>query len=244
MVAKPIWGSQCLPPGLFPEKPLKGRVGSAWLEELLHFPRGSQGLGFTWTMSRSASFPREEIRTSSPSSSTMAVGGWGGKRQGLRGTNWWAPGPGRIETTGPDPNVRDEKTEARRQEEPKVVSDAQPSAPAPPPLTGSQAGGGRSDAGSPPHSLGMWVLDVHPDTPLPVQTNSPSYPACSPTVVHTLLGGVSPKGLKPQGKHLGGGGLTIELCLAHADDDDGHGEFGSLGDSMVGAGGGSSPGAS
>lgn len=29
-------------------------------------------------------------------------------------------------------------------------------------------------------------------------------------------------------------GLTVKLRLAHADDDDGHGEFGSLGDSMGG----------
>ena len=44
------------------------------------------------------------------------------------------------------------------------------------------------------------------------------------------MGGVTPKGLKPLGKHVGGWwGLTVELCLAHADDDDGHGEFGSLG---------------
>lgn len=53
--------------GLFQKSPSR-EWRSAWLE-------GQAGLGFTWTMSRSASFPREEIRTSSPSSSTMAVGG-------------------------------------------------------------------------------------------------------------------------------------------------------------------------
>lgn len=40
---------------------------------------GRAGWDFTWTMSRSASFPREDTRTSSPSSSTIAVGarkGW------------------------------------------------------------------------------------------------------------------------------------------------------------------------
>lgn len=70
--------------GPFPEKPLEGGVRSACLEGLLHFLWGRQGLGFTWTMSRSASFPREEIRTSSPSSSTMAVGGEG-QRHGVGG---------------------------------------------------------------------------------------------------------------------------------------------------------------
>lgn len=65
-------------------------VRSTWLEGLSNFPRGRQGLGFTWTMSRSASFPREEIRTSSPSSSTMAVQGGGAWGWGELMVGTWA----------------------------------------------------------------------------------------------------------------------------------------------------------
>lgn len=94
------------------------------------------------------------------------------------------------------------------------------------------------------------------DTPLPAQTNAPHTLHTHPDThaqagALTLSGGIIPKGPQPLGKHLGWGqgyvaregkegraaaGLTVKLCLAHADDNDGHGELGSLGDSMGGRG--------
>lgn len=88
-------------------------------------------------------------------------------------------GPSRAETVRSDPHVRDEETEARRQEEPTPVYQL------PNPPQAPRDGGGRSDSGllSLGHGCGVHTLTY---TPLCKQTHCHTLPAHQNS--HTRLG--------------------------------------------------------